>query len=109
MIDSADPALTRTIVRARADLLGAPRAARQYRHLLLDGGSDDVTVEVHTTVFTDPAMLSLLTRPTDPACTSGAVSRDQSGQWLAEQRRRAEADRLLIAVPVFVAAVSAPA
>ncbi|WP_078917366.1 methyltransferase domain-containing protein [Streptomyces sp. NRRL S-813] len=109
MIDSDDAALTRTIVHARADLLGAPRAARQYRGLLLDGGFDDVTVEVHTTVFTDPAMLSLLTRLADPACTSGAVSRDQADQWLAEQRRRAEAGRLLIAIPFFVAAASAPA
>ncbi|MBQ1160817.1 methyltransferase domain-containing protein, partial [Streptomyces sp. A73] len=43
MIDSDDAALTRTIVHARADLLGTPRAGRQYRNLLLDGGFDDVT------------------------------------------------------------------
>ena len=107
MIDSDDAALTRTIVHARADLLGTPRAGRQYRNLLLNGGFDDVTVEVHTSVFTDPAMLSLLTRLAEPACASGAVSRDQADEWLAEQRRRAEADRFLIAIPFFVAAASA--
>ncbi|MFC8539108.1 methyltransferase domain-containing protein [Streptomyces sp. NPDC057249] len=107
MIDSDDAELTRTIVHARADLLGTPRAGRQYRSLLLDGGFDDVTVEVHTSVFTGSAMLPLLTRLAEPACASGAVSRDQAEEWLAEQRRRAEDDRLLIALPFFVAAASA--
>ncbi|NEB12604.1 methyltransferase domain-containing protein [Streptomyces coelicoflavus] len=107
MIDSDDAALTRTLVHARADLLGTPRAGRQYRSLLLDGGFDDVTVEVHTSVFTDPEMLSLLTRLAESACTSGAVGRDRADEWLAEQRRRARAGRFLVAVPFFVAAASA--
>ncbi|MEO3767920.1 methyltransferase domain-containing protein [Streptomyces sp. B8F3] len=107
MIDSDDPALTRTIVHARADLLGAPRAGRQYRGLLLAGGFDEVTVEVHTSVFTDPAMLSLVARLAEPVCASGAVGRDRADGWLAEQRRRAEAGRFLVAVPVFVASASA--
>ncbi|MFI6284468.1 methyltransferase domain-containing protein [Streptomyces sp. NPDC051018] len=106
MIDSDDAALTRTIVHARADLLGAPRAGRQYRNLLLDGGFNDITVEVRTSVFTDPAMLPLLTRLIEPVCTSGAVGRDRADEWLAEQRRRAGADRLLIAIPFFVAAAA---
>lgn len=109
MIDSDDPVLTRTIVQARADLLGAPRAARQYRNLLLDGGFHDVTVEVRTLVFTDAATLPLLTRLAEPACASGAVDRAQADGWLAEQRRRAAADRLLIALPFFLAAGRAPA
>ncbi|MER6138671.1 methyltransferase domain-containing protein [Streptomyces sparsogenes] len=107
LIDSDDAALTRTIVHARADLLGTPRAGRQYRNMLLDGGFEDVTVEVHTGVFTDPAMLSLATRLAEPACTSGAVSRHQADKWLAEQRRRAETDRFLVAIPFFVAAATA--
>ncbi|MEU4986194.1 methyltransferase domain-containing protein [Streptomyces sp. NPDC021969] len=107
MIDSADAALTRTIVHARADLLGTPRAGRQYRGLLLAGGFDDVTVEVHTSVFTDPAMLSLLARLVEPVCAAGAVAPDRAGEWLAEQRRRAAAGRLLVAVPFFFASASA--
>ncbi|MFE0132325.1 methyltransferase domain-containing protein [Streptomyces sp. NPDC059037] len=109
MIDSADAELTRTIVHARADRLGTPRAGRQYRGLLLDGGFDDVTVEAHTSVFTDPAMLSLLTRLAEPACASGAVDRARADEWLAEQRRRAETGRFLVAIPFFVAAASVPA
>ncbi|MEV8596100.1 methyltransferase domain-containing protein [Streptomyces sp. NPDC052012] len=109
MIDSDDAALTRTIVHSRADLLGTPRAGRQYRSMLLDGGFDDVTVEVHTMAFTDPETLPLLARLAEPACTSGAVGRDQADGWLAEQRRRAEDGRLLVAIPFFVASASASA
>lgn len=87
---------------------GSPRADRQYRNLPADGGFDDVTVEVYTVVFTDAAMLSLLTRIAGQACTSGAVGREQALRWVAEQRRRAEIGRFLIAVPFFVAAASAP-
>ncbi|QKZ16264.1 methyltransferase domain-containing protein [Streptomyces chartreusis] len=107
MIDSDDAALTRTIVHARADLLGSPRAGRQYRSLLLAGGFADVTVEVHTSVFTTPVMLSLVARLAESACADEAVDRDQADQWLAEQRRRAEAGRFLVAIPFFVASASA--
>ncbi|GHJ22858.1 MULTISPECIES: methyltransferase domain-containing protein [Streptomyces] len=107
MIDSDDAALTRTIVHARADLLGTPHAGRQYRSLLLAGGFDDVTVEVHTDVFTDPAMLSLLARLAEPVCAAGVVGRDQADEWLADQRRRAEAGRFLVAIPFFVASAAA--
>ncbi|MFG2965131.1 hypothetical protein ACGFZS_17810 [Streptomyces sp. NPDC048288] len=80
MIDSDDAELTRTIVRARADLLGSPRAARRYRNL-------------------PPA-----TRLAEQARANGAVGRDRADEWLAGQRGRAEADRFLVAVPFFVAA-----
>ncbi|MBA0050927.1 methyltransferase domain-containing protein [Streptomyces sp. AJS327] len=108
MIDSADAELTRALVHARADLLGAPRAGRQYRALLLDGGFEEVTVEAHTGVFTDPGMLSLLTRLAEAACAHGAVSRSRTGEWLAEQRQRAQSGRFLVAIPLFVAAATAP-
>ncbi|NUS57741.1 MAG: methyltransferase domain-containing protein [Streptomycetaceae bacterium] len=109
VIDSDDAALTRTIVHARADLLSAPRAGRQYRSLLLAGGFAEVTVEAHTGVFTDAAMLPLVEGLAEPACASGAVSREQADGWLAEQRRRAETGRFLVAVPLFVAAATARA
>ncbi|WP_427924163.1 methyltransferase domain-containing protein [Streptomyces sp. cg40] len=107
MIDSDDAALTRTIVHARADLLATPRAGRQSRDLLLRGGFADVAVEAHTSVFTDPAMLSLLARLAEPACAGGAVDRARADAWLAEQRRRAETGRFLVAIPFFVASASA--
>ncbi|MGA5569384.1 methyltransferase domain-containing protein [Streptomyces pseudogriseolus] len=107
MIDSDDAVLTRTIVHARADLLGSPHAGRQFRALLLAGGFADVTAEVHTSVFTDPAMLPLLTRLAEPACAAGAVDRDLADGWLAEQRGRAERGRFLVAVPFWVVSAAA--
>ncbi|MDN0199963.1 methyltransferase domain-containing protein [Streptomyces sp. S.PNR 29] len=108
VIDSDDAALTRRIVHARADLTFGPRAARRYRNLLLDAGFGDVTVEVHTGVFTGPAMLPLLTGLAEGACSTGAITREQTENWIAEQDARAEADRLFLALPMFMAAATAP-
>lgn len=108
VIDSDDPALTRTIVHARAALTAGPRAARRYRNLLLDAGFDDVTVEVHTGVFTGPATLPLLTGLAERARSTGAITRHQTDAWTAEQRARAETDRLFLALPMFMAAATAP-
>jgi len=60
VIDSDDPALTGTIVGSGAELVAAPRAARQYRRLLLDTGFVDAEVEVRTGVFTDPTVVPML-------------------------------------------------
>ncbi|QNS02647.1 methyltransferase domain-containing protein [Streptomyces xanthii] len=108
VIDSDDADLTRRLVHARADLTAGPRAARRYRGLLLDAGFEDVTVEVRTGVFTGPTMLPLLTGLAEGACSAGAVTRGQADAWIAEQRARAEADRLFLALPMFVAAATAP-
>jgi SAM-dependent methyltransferase len=108
VIDSDDPALTRTLVHARADLTAAPRAARRYRNLLLDAGFGDVTVEVRTGVFTGAAMLPLLTGLAEGACSTGVISLKQKDSWIDEQRARADADRLFLALPMFIAAPTAP-
>ncbi|MFF4728753.1 methyltransferase domain-containing protein [Streptomyces mirabilis] len=107
VIDSDDPALTRSVVRAPADLVPGPRTARRYRNLLL-AGFEEVTVEVHTGVFTGPAMLPVLVGLAEGACSAGAVSRARVDVWIAEQRARAEADRMFLALPMFVAAATAP-
>lgn len=91
VIDSAFPARTREAVHARADGMPSPRVARRYRNLLLDHGFVDVTVEVHTLVFTGGAMLPML----------GTIA---DGDWLADQVTRARDDRLFVAVPIFLAA-----
>ncbi len=91
VIDSDDPELTRTLVHARADRMASPRVARRYRNLLLDNGFVDVTVEVHTIVWTAATCLPLL-------ATIG------EGTWLDDQAARARDDRLFVAVPVFLAA-----
>lgn len=97
VIDSDDPELTRTIRHARADTVATPRAARQYRNLLLDNGFTDVAVEVHTSVHTGPMILPLL------AGLAASLGERADG-WLREQTERAENDRLFVAMPIFVAA-----
>jgi hypothetical protein len=60
VIDSDDPELIRTLVHARADGMPNPRVARRYRNLLVDNGFVNVTVEVHTIVWTDAGCLPML-------------------------------------------------
>jgi hypothetical protein len=95
-------------VHARADLTRGLRAARRYRNLLLEAGFGEVTVEVHTGVFTGPVMLPLLIGLAEGACSSGGLTREQADAWISEQRARASADRLFLALPMFVAAATAP-
>ncbi len=92
VIDSDDPVRTRSIVHTRADGMPHPRIARRYRNLLLDNGFTDVTVEVHTLVWTDAGALPVL------------ANLGGDGAWLAEQAARARDDRLFVAVPIFLAA-----
>ncbi|WP_110945922.1 methyltransferase domain-containing protein [Streptomyces avicenniae] len=105
VIDSDDPALTRALVHARADAVTAPRAARRHRTLLLEAGFLAVTAEVRTVVSTGPATLPMLVQL---AALAGAFPRERVDGWLAEQRERAATDRLFVAVPVFLAAGTAP-
>lgn len=108
VVDSDHPGLTRTIVHARADTITAPRAARGYRNLLLAAGFDDVTVEVRTGVFTDALMMPMLSGLADAARSTGAVTSEQAGTWMADQAGRARDGRLFVAVPLFVAAARRP-
>ncbi|MFD9000078.1 methyltransferase domain-containing protein [Streptomyces sp. NPDC059582] len=109
VIDSDEPALTRTLVHARADLVTGPRTARRYRNLLPDAGFGEVMVEVRTGVFTGPSALPLLAGLARAARSAGAVTGAQRDRWIAGQRERAEADRLFLALPMFLAAATAPA
>ncbi|MFI6955304.1 methyltransferase domain-containing protein [Nocardia sp. NPDC050408] len=91
VIDSDEPELTRTLVHARADGMPNPRVARRYRNLLLDNGFVEVTVAVHTIVWTDATALPVL------ASIAG------EGTWLEDQATRARNDRLFVAVPIVLA------
>lgn len=104
VIDSDQPELTRTIVHARAQTIAQPRVARAQRNLLLDAGFHEVTVEVHTVVFTDATVLPMLTTHASAAQETGAVTVAQADEWVAEQTRRAHAGRLFLAIPFFLAA-----
>lgn len=106
VIDADDAALTRTIVHARADLVPTPRIVRRCRNLLLDSGFADVTVEAHTTIFTDAAMVPVLANLAEKAHSAGAISDAQAEAWLAEQRERGRRGRLFLALPLFVTAAT---
>jgi ubiquinone/menaquinone biosynthesis C-methylase UbiE len=106
VIDSDQPELTRRIVHARAGTVPHPRIARAYRSLLLDAGFHDVEVEGHTAVFTDAAMLPVIVGHAAAAHRTGAISGDEAGRWITEQSRRAHSDRLLFALPMFLAAAT---
>ncbi|WP_283135788.1 methyltransferase domain-containing protein [Rhizohabitans arisaemae] len=111
VIDADDPALTRTIVHARADLVTGPRTARRYRALLIEAGYTDVRVEVRTGVFTDATRLPLLPMLTEFATAAhgaGAITAAQAEEWLDGQRRRAAEDRVFMAMPLFVADATRP-
>ncbi|MEU8038892.1 methyltransferase domain-containing protein [Streptosporangium sp. NPDC049078] len=90
VIDSDDPDLIRTLVHARADVVPSPRVARRHRNLLLENGFVDVTVEVHTIVWTGTEGLPVL-----------AILGE--GAWLDDQAARARDDRLFVAIPFFLA------
>ncbi|MBB6035549.1 methyltransferase domain-containing protein [Phytomonospora endophytica] len=105
-IDSDHPGLTTRVVHARANAIIAPRAARAFRNLLLTAGFTEVAVEVHTGIFTDTAMLPMLTGLASTALRTLAISPGEHATWLAEQTARAEADRMLLAVPIFVASAT---
>jgi ubiquinone/menaquinone biosynthesis C-methylase UbiE len=104
VIDSDQPDLTRRIVHARAGTIPHPRIARAYRNLLLDGGFRDVELEVHTAIFTEPATQGLLAGHAAAAREVGAISGAEAEAWISEQEERAEAGRLMVAMPMFLAA-----
>ncbi|NYI03538.1 methyltransferase domain-containing protein [Allostreptomyces psammosilenae] len=109
VVDADDAELTRAIVHARADQLPSPRASRGYRGLLLDAGFRDVAVEAHTSVFTEPELLPMALGLAEAARAAGAIGPEQARAWCAEQTRRARTGRLLLAVPIFLAAGRRPA
>ncbi|MFG3299710.1 methyltransferase domain-containing protein [Micromonospora chersina] len=108
MIDSSHPDLTRAILRSQADSLPSPQAARAYRNLLLDAGFQDVTVEAHTGIFTEPGFLPMVEAFAAKAVTAGNVTTEQGAAWVRDQRSRASSGRLFVALPMFVASARCP-
>jgi ubiquinone/menaquinone biosynthesis C-methylase UbiE len=106
VIDSDQPELTRRIAHARADTVPYPRIARAYRNVLLDAGFHDVDLEVHAAAFTDAVMLPLIAGHASAAHQTGVISGDEAERWISEQTRRAQHDRLLFAMPIFLAAAT---
>ncbi|WP_246843452.1 methyltransferase domain-containing protein [Allokutzneria sp. NRRL B-24872] len=91
-LDSDDPDLTRSLMRAHAQRMSTPRGALKYRALLLDNGFTDVHVEVQTAVHTDYAAVA-------PLVSQIAAGADG---WLAEQASRGSRGRFLAVLPMFL-------
>ncbi|GEM43137.1 methyltransferase [Nocardia ninae NBRC 108245] len=106
IIDSADPETTRALVHARADTITNPRSARAYRNMLLASGFHDVTVEARTPIITDELMLPMLTGLV--AAAGDKLDRARAEAWLDEQTTQARTGRLMVAIPLFIAAASRP-
>ena len=65
-----------------------------------------ISGQVHTAVFTGPAMLPVPVGHATAAHQAGAITGDEAGDWISEQTRRAHDDRLLVAIPMFLAAAT---
>ena len=79
-----------------------PRIARRAT-ATLDAGFDDVDIEVAAMVFTGAAGLPALTGLATATRQTGAITGDEADNWISEQTRRAQEDRLLAAIPMFLA------
>ncbi|KAA8884730.1 methyltransferase domain-containing protein [Nocardia colli] len=108
IIDSDDPETTRTVLHARAATITNPRSARTYRNLLLSSDFHDVTIEARTPIFTGDLMLPMLKGLADAAVATEKLPQERGDIWIAEQTTRAQSNRLLVAVPLFIAAASRP-
>ncbi|MEC3977143.1 methyltransferase domain-containing protein [Amycolatopsis sp. H20-H5] len=108
VLESDDPGLTREILRAHADLIARPRAARSYRTWLLDHGFTRVSAEVRASVFTGDTLLPMLSGVVDSVRAAGVITAEQARGWLGEQAERARADRLFLMIPLVTAAASRP-
>ena len=102
MIDSAYPSLTARIVTARASTVPSPSATRSFRNLLLDRGFTDVEVAGQAAVLTDRGALAISTGFAAAALAAGAITPNESQEWLADQHERARSGRLFVALPLFV-------
>lgn len=58
--------------------------------------------------FTDATPLPLAEKLAAAGVAGGAVREDEGARWIEDQRRRAAEERLFLAVPLFVAAGTAP-
>ncbi|NNG40732.1 methyltransferase domain-containing protein [Flexivirga sp. ID2601S] len=106
MIDAADAGLSRAVVQARADSIPSPRAARQYRSLLLDGGFDEVAIQGFLGALIHPSMVDIAIGFAQAAASTGAVTASEAQNFIRDQQQRAAQDRFSMGLPVWVAAAT---
>lgn len=109
IVDADDADLTRTIVLATAAGQPHPRVARRYRALLAEAGFADVALEARLMLMTDPTFaLPVLGMMAERAVIAEAVEASAADDWLADQRRRGNENRLVLAMPMFLGAGTKP-
>src|SRR5688572_5435607 len=64
----------------------------------------DERASANGTEFTDDAALPLLSGTAEACRAAGAITDTEAVAWLAEQRERARTGRLLVTIPIFIAA-----
>ncbi|GAB3489548.1 methyltransferase domain-containing protein [Flexivirga lutea] len=106
MIDAADAGLSRAVVQARADSIPSPRAARQYRSLLLDGGFAEVAIQGFLGALIHPSMVDIVIGFAQAAASTGAVTASEAQNFIRDQQQRAAQDRFSMGLPVWVAAAT---
>lgn len=105
IIDADDVALTRTIVLAGAALQPHPRVARRYGALLAEAGFTDIAFEARLMLMTDPTfVLPVVGMMAERAVGAEAIEASAAEEWLADQRRRATENRLVVGMPMFFGA-----
>ena len=104
LVDADDRDVTRRIANHFGDSIRNTWMGRQLRRRLLDAGFVDVDVLPDTQLYTDFGVWEpLLGQVLQAAVADGAVTDDEAEAWLADQRRRADADRFLLSMTHFVA------
>ena len=111
-VDSADRALTRTILNAWCDRFPSGWIGRRMVGLFLEAGLDDVGTRPKTMVLARPRRrrrcLQLLLRRPTVSSTPGAISRDDADRWSDELRSADAAGRFFTSYTGFLVSGTRP-
>jgi len=107
-IDADNQEMTRALMRALSNVVTSGWIGRRYHSLLLDAGFVDVTIEVKTGIFTDYAHTPILPGMANAGVAAGILTQQEADGWLAEQKRRTQEGRFLLAMPIFLASARRP-
>lgn len=108
VIDGAEPALTRRIVRSFSDGLPNGRAGRALPRLLRDAGLIDVTVQPHAVEIPYDFFGWVISAHLDSAIAEGLFSPKELIGWWDELDRADAGDRFLAALLGFVVTGTKP-
>lgn len=109
-MDADDEAMTRILVRGFGESLPNGRAGTRAVAMLLDAGFVNARVRLVPLVYDRLApVLPTFVRPAvNLAVSSGTVSAGTARAWLADQRRRSDSGRFIMAMSMFVTTAVAP-